>query len=385
MGILHKWAYQQDLSGIKRLVSVDDVENGLKCNCTCITCGGSLSARANKKDRKYDKESHFAHESTTLNCRAETLAHIKAKEIIKREKYLWLPDYNESKKVEFDDVQVEGLIKNSQYRADLLCTAKGKEIAVEIVVTHDLDADKKSYLVQEKVTTLTIDLSRILTKEQYNNLPENFSDMVLKTSNRRWFYNEKLDAIKAANKAKKKANPANRVKKKKKNIYQDYNDAFKEILKKKKSEKLIYGKLILADCKKYGGWQGALCVQSDKLSPTYNNLAIVEENIEKYKDYIGVKVGFKLFNEESRYDVEMPSCKVLWNKRDEEKIKRDEENALPNFIKENKGFIDEFQKVCGYNKNATEDLIRSMQSDPIYNRDSHIISRMQKLIEDAEA
>jgi hypothetical protein len=233
MGILHKWAYQQDLSGIKRLVSVDDVENGLKCNCTCITCGGSLSARANKKDRKYDKESHFAHESTTLNCRAETLAHIKAKEIIKREKYLWLPDYNESKKVEFDDVQVEGLIKNSQYRADLLCTAKGKEIAVEIVVTHDLDADKKSYLMQEKVTTLTIDLSKDLTKDEYYNLPENFSDMVLKTSERRWFYNQKIEAIKDSDKLELKR----RNEERKKEFDIEFRKHFKEIQNKEEADR----------------------------------------------------------------------------------------------------------------------------------------------------
>jgi hypothetical protein len=77
---------------------------------------------------------------------------------------------------------------------------------------------------------------------------------------------------------------------------------------------------------------------------------------------------------------------IRQDKREEEKIKRDaEENALPNFIKENKDFIDEFQNECGFNKNATEGLIRSMQSDPIYNRDIHIISRMKKLIEDAKA
>jgi hypothetical protein len=362
-------------------VFIDDIPNGKKCGCICSKCHEPLIAKNGGEINIH----HFAHISDS-NCTGETEAHFEAKEIIKREKYLWLPNYNESKKVEFDDVQVECLIKNSKYRADLLCTAKGKEIAVEIVVTHDLDADKKSYLVQEKVTTLTIDLSRILTKEQYNNLPKNFSDMVLKTSNRRWFYNEKLDAIKAANKAKKKSNPANRVKKEKKNIYQDYNDALKEILKKKKSDKLIYGNLILADCRKYGGWQNTLCVKSDKLSPTYENLAIVEENIIKLKkDYIGVKVGFKITDEESRYDVEMPHCKVLWNKRDKDKIKKRKQYALPNFKKKNKDLIDEFQKVCGYNKNETDDYIRSIQSDPKYNRVIHIISKMKKLIEDAKA
>jgi competence CoiA-like predicted nuclease len=176
-------------------VFIDDIPNGKKCGCICSKCHEPLIAKNGGEINIH----HFAHISDS-NCTGETEAHFEAKEIIKREKYLWLPNYNESKKVEFDDVQVECLIKNSKYRADLLCTAKGKEIAVEIVVTHDLDADKKSYLMQEKVTTLTIDLSKDLTKDEYYNLPENFSDMVLKTSNRRWFYNAKIEAIKDSDK-----------------------------------------------------------------------------------------------------------------------------------------------------------------------------------------
>ncbi len=116
-------------------VFIDDVPNGKKCGCICSKCHEPLIAKNGGEINIH----HFAHISDS-NCTGETEAHFEAKEIIKREKYLWLPNYDESKKVEFDDVQVEYLIKNYKYRADLLCTAKGKEIAVEIVVTHDLDA-----------------------------------------------------------------------------------------------------------------------------------------------------------------------------------------------------------------------------------------------------
>ncbi len=41
-----------------RLVHVDSVPNGLKCNCHCPSCGEKLSARQGKK-----KQHSFAHSS----------------------------------------------------------------------------------------------------------------------------------------------------------------------------------------------------------------------------------------------------------------------------------------------------------------------------------
>ena len=92
-------------------VFIDDVPNGKKCGCICSKCHESLIATNSGEINIH----HFAHISDS-DCPGETEAHFEAKEIIKREKYLWLPNYNESKKVEFDDVQVECLIKNSKYR-----------------------------------------------------------------------------------------------------------------------------------------------------------------------------------------------------------------------------------------------------------------------------
>ena len=165
-------------------VNIDDVANGKKCGCICSKCKEPIIAKNGGKIKIH----HFAHNSGS-NCTGETLAHLEAKAIIKKEKYLWLPASEEDKKIEFDDVKVEEFIGDSKYRADLICKKGDKSIVVEIVVTHDLDNDKASYLIKKKVNTLNIDLSNVLTKDQYNNLPENFSDMVLKTSDRTWFYN----------------------------------------------------------------------------------------------------------------------------------------------------------------------------------------------------
>ena len=92
---------------------------------------------------------HFAHSNET-NCKGETLAHIEAKNIIKKEGYLWLPRYTgegnyDSLKVDFDEVLVEEKINNSNYSADLWCIYEEKSIAVEIVVTHDLDEQKRKF------------------------------------------------------------------------------------------------------------------------------------------------------------------------------------------------------------------------------------------------
>ena len=83
-------------------VFIDDVPNGKKCGCICSKCHEPLIAKNGGEINIH----HFAHISDS-NCPGETEAHFEAKEIIKRENYLWLPDDNEYRKVEFDDVEVE--------------------------------------------------------------------------------------------------------------------------------------------------------------------------------------------------------------------------------------------------------------------------------------
>ncbi len=65
-------------------VFIDDVPNGLICNCICSKCGEPLVA----KNGGEIKEHHFAHLSNSY-CRGETLAHLKAKEIISEKDAIW--------------------------------------------------------------------------------------------------------------------------------------------------------------------------------------------------------------------------------------------------------------------------------------------------------
>ena len=64
---------QYALSPNKEIVYIDEVENGLKCNCTCISCGERLLA---KNGGSY-REHHFSHESGhDCGGNKETILHI---------------------------------------------------------------------------------------------------------------------------------------------------------------------------------------------------------------------------------------------------------------------------------------------------------------------
>ena len=137
-------------------VFIDDVPNGLICNCICSKCGEPLVAKNGGEINIH----HFAHVNET-SCKGETFAHIEAKNIIKKEGYLWLPKYigegnYDTTKVDFDEVLIEEKINDSNYSADLWCTSKERSIVVEIVVTHDLDEQKRKFLVDNKIDTLSI-------------------------------------------------------------------------------------------------------------------------------------------------------------------------------------------------------------------------------------
>ena len=66
-------------------------------------------------------------------------------------------------------------------------------MVVEIVVTHPIDDDKELFLKQNKVDTLEIDLKSVLSENQYNDIPTNFPELVLRQSPRKWIFNGKVE------------------------------------------------------------------------------------------------------------------------------------------------------------------------------------------------
>ena len=74
-----------------KIVHISDIprdQNGLACNCTCPGCRTSLQARIGTK-----KQKHFAHnnESRDTASAQQTALHMLAKEIIEKEKQIFVP------------------------------------------------------------------------------------------------------------------------------------------------------------------------------------------------------------------------------------------------------------------------------------------------------
>jgi len=310
------------------LVSIADVERGLKCNCTCSKCGKPLVAKKGEV-----KDHHFAH-SVDSDCTGETLKHYFAKQEIAEKKYLNLP--HPTKYVysltDFKTVELEKRIGDSQYIADVICTtANGKQLVIEIVVTHDLDNDKRNYLITNEVTTLKIDVN------DWDYQAHRLNEYMLQGNNN-WVYNKKTELEEERRREKEIDEDRQRqlrkwelekIRDKKWNKLMREWNKFEKVLKviwnntikdEFNQGKLIYGNLVVEDLRKYGNnYPSTLCVESHSLSKQYNNLAMVHEyHQNKFRPYIGQKVGIKIIYdfEESLIDYEderyFPKCIIFW-------------------------------------------------------------------------
>lgn len=166
------------------IVSIDEVENGLKCGCYCPKCGAPLVA----KNEGTMKVHHFAHFSN-LKCLGaiESALHILAKEILKETKTLFLPNYKYyfkefdkevvilpyNKLLEFDSVELEKKIQldDSIIIADAVCEVNNKKIIVEFAKSHFIDEEKKRKLKDLGIACIEIPISngeqnKTLLKEQ---------------------------------------------------------------------------------------------------------------------------------------------------------------------------------------------------------------------------
>ena len=131
-----------------KLVSVDEVRDGLACSCTCPACHQALIARQGTR-----KVHHFAHASgTTCPHAAQTAAHILAKGILAQELHMVVPTAYPMKtttrfvafpehNVAFTSVVLEQRL--SSIVPDVVATVEdGTQLIVEIRVKHAVDDGK---------------------------------------------------------------------------------------------------------------------------------------------------------------------------------------------------------------------------------------------------
>lgn len=208
------------LDSKKRLVHVDEVANGLTCNCTCPGCGERLIAKHGS-----DQAHHFAHEGSSDCATAmESALHMAAKTILLREHRIVVPALEveaeardaanrphtakarlPSAAVTLDDVTEEAWMDG--FRPDIVAQAGSKTLLIEIAVTHFAGEKKVDHLASKGLPALEIDLSDIDRMADWASITFAVID---KTVNKKWLYNPKADALRsrAEMEARKKASLA---------------------------------------------------------------------------------------------------------------------------------------------------------------------------------
>ena len=191
-----------------KIIHISKVDNGLKSGCVCPACGERLVA---KKGKTGKPQEHFAHYNKD-NCKYgyETTLHYAAKELLEKEKKILLP----YRKNQINTFNLNGLLywkyKNERIGIiedriynltniisekklhniipDIKAKINGREILIEIAVTHKIDEEKKKKLDKIGIPTIEINLS---------GLKDNFSErdlylnVVENTKNKEWIFNPK--------------------------------------------------------------------------------------------------------------------------------------------------------------------------------------------------
>ena len=149
------------------ITHISEAKNGLRCVCNCPTCGGALIAKQGRI-----VEHHFAH-ANGEECEhaAETALHLAAKEILAGRKELVLPA------VEIDfpytarrttiapeqRYHIDSAVVEQRFESivpDVIVEINGRELLVEVTVTHGVDGAKLRKIRELGVSCVEIDLTR---------------------------------------------------------------------------------------------------------------------------------------------------------------------------------------------------------------------------------
>ena len=176
------------------IVSIADVESGLKCECACPACGELLVAKKGQKMMH-----HFAHHSgSTCEYGYESSLHLAAKDILSKTKRILLPpvylnfsgSYKEKELIsEAKEIDIEGVDLEKRYNdiiPDVVVYAGGKKFFIEIYVTHPIDDKKLEKIRVANISTIEIDLSK---KDKMMTVQELTEILLNNSDEKKWKYN----------------------------------------------------------------------------------------------------------------------------------------------------------------------------------------------------
>lgn len=180
LDFVFSWA--QDKTG--RMVYIDDVPNGLACNCICPNCKEQLLAR-----HGMERAHHFAHHSETRKATLEicymVIMYKLAEQIVSERKRIHVPSYYgifKETDLEFVDVKIDGRYERKDKQPDIIATTKeGKQYLIELIFKYKVQHNKA--IDYNNLSCLEIDLS--------DQKLETLSDFLLNSKeNRKWVNNE---------------------------------------------------------------------------------------------------------------------------------------------------------------------------------------------------
>ncbi len=178
-----------------KLVEVSQVLKGLDCNCICPSCKSSLVARKGAK-----KVHHFAHYKKS-DCvgGVETALHLAAKEILEKNREIKIPAVTSSnvntKRILYDEqtIHFEKVFLENRINdiiPDLIIEFQGKQLLIEIAVTHFIDVAKLQKIKQLNISALEINLSKINKQITFDALKK---ILIEEVTNKKWIYNTKKE------------------------------------------------------------------------------------------------------------------------------------------------------------------------------------------------
>lgn len=179
-GLVFSWA--ENVNG--KLVHVDNVSNGLECNCICPHCKEKLLARHGDI-----REHGFAHYSdkrgANLDICYKVILYKLAEQILQTKKRIHVPSYYgifKETDIEFANVIIDGCYEREDKQPDVIATTKdGQQYLIEFIFEHKVQ--HKREIDYHNLSCLEIDLS--------GQTLESLNDFLFKSSdNRRWVNND---------------------------------------------------------------------------------------------------------------------------------------------------------------------------------------------------
>jgi len=174
------------LFGLKneKIVSVNDVEQGLDCGCCCPHCNSRLVAKKGSI-----RQHHFAHyESDDCQHGPETALHLLAKQVIKEHEKVLIPSHYDNYELEdslginhqnstyikqsvthLSQVEIEKPLEGYQPDVSAI-TENGEPLDIEILVTHAVDEEKSALQAQTHRKMIEIDLSMLPRTSSYDEI-----------------------------------------------------------------------------------------------------------------------------------------------------------------------------------------------------------------------